>query len=104
MALKLIADDLRRPEIAWVALKSALESRLRRKLHSHRVERSRHVPRPSPPAPQPLPGSHSSSSSTASPSPTSHFYTDPYSEGGEEGDLELLPEGSGPSAQQQRRE
>src|SRR5271156_2271885 len=47
IALKLIAGGLRQPEIAWVALKSALESRLRRELHSHRVERSRHVPRPS---------------------------------------------------------
>src|SRR5271155_2548828 len=30
IALKLIVGDLWRPEIAWVALKSALESRLRR--------------------------------------------------------------------------
>jgi len=90
IAPKLIAGDLRRPEIAWIALKSALESRLRREALSQSRAKSS------------LPGSHSSS--TASPSPTSLFYTDPYSEDGEEDDLELLPEGSGPSAQQQRRE
>src|SRR5271156_1820500 len=98
IALELIAGGLRRPEIAWIALKSVLESRLRRELHSHRVAKSSRASAKPVPAPQPLRGSHSSSTAT------SLFYTDPYSEDGEEDDLELLPEGSGPSAQQQRRE
>jgi hypothetical protein len=66
-----------------------------------REKSSRDFVKPTP-ATQPLPGSYSAS--TASPSPTSLFYTDPYSEDGEEDDLELLPEDSGPFAQQQRRE